>query len=67
MDQALWDQTVAVATTQIPELTGVSIPASSFTAEHAEAAVTALNDDGLDTSGSSWQKLTDVKLNQGGE
>lgn len=67
MDQALWDQTVAVATTQIPELTGVSIPASSFTAEYAEAAVKALNDDGLDTSGSSWQKLTDVKLNQGGE
>ncbi|HVR31519.1 MAG TPA: ABC transporter substrate-binding protein [Acidimicrobiia bacterium] len=66
MDTALWDQTIEVATTQIPELQGVDIPAGSYNSEYAEAAVAALNDEGLDTVGSGWERLV-VELNPGGE
>ena len=66
MDKALWDQTVAVATSQIPELSGVSIPEDSYRTDFAEAAVAALNDEGLDTVGSGFTKL-DVTLNEGGD
>ena len=66
MDADLWDQTIEVATTQIPELQGADIPAGSYTTTHAEAAVAALNDEGLDTVGSGWTRL-DVELNEGGE
>jgi NitT/TauT family transport system substrate-binding protein len=66
MNADLWTQTVDVATTQIPELQGVDIPAGSFTTEFAEAAVAALNDEGLDTVGSGWVRL-EVELNEGGE
>jgi len=66
MDQVLWDQTVGVATTQVPELQGVDIPDGSFRSDYAKAAVSALNDDGLDTIGSGFAK-TSVTLNEGGE
>lgn len=66
MDKALWDQTIEVATSQIPELSGVSIPEGSFDTSFAEAAVDALNADGLDTVGSGFSKRT-VELTQGGE
>jgi NitT/TauT family transport system substrate-binding protein len=66
MDSALWAQTVEVATTQIPELQGVEIPASSYDDSFARAAVAALNDEGFDTVGSGWQRVT-VTLNEGGE
>jgi NitT/TauT family transport system substrate-binding protein len=66
MNADLWTQTVDVATTQIPELQGVDIPAGSFTTEFAEAAVAVLNDEGLDTVGSGWARL-EVELNEGGE
>ncbi len=66
MDQGLWDQTVGVATTQVPELQGVDIPDSSFRTDFAEAAVAALNEDGLDTTGSSFAKIS-VTLTEGGE
>ena len=66
MDTGLWDQTIEVATTQIPELQGVDIPEGSYTSEYAEAAVAALNDEVLDTVGSGWQRLV-VELNPGGE
>ena len=66
MDTDLWDQTVEVATTQIPELQGVDIPEGSYTSEYAEAAVAALNDAGLDTVGSGWTRM-EVALNEGGE
>jgi len=66
MDADLWAQTIEVATTQIPELQGVEIPDGSYDATHAEAAVAALNDEGLDTVGSGWTRL-DVELNEGGE
>lgn len=66
MDKALWDQTVEVATGQIPELSGVSIPEDSFRTDHAEAAVATLDDEGLDTVGNGFTKL-DVTLNEGGD
>lgn len=66
MDKALWDQTVGVATTQIPELTGVAIPEATYRTDYAEAAVKSLSDEGLDTSGASWQKVS-VELNEGGD
>ncbi|MEX0756666.1 MAG: ABC transporter substrate-binding protein, partial [Acidimicrobiia bacterium] len=66
MNGDLWTQTVDVATTQIPELQGVDIPEGSYTTEYAEAAVAALNAEGLDTVGSGWERLV-VELNEGGE
>lgn len=66
MDPDLWNQTIEVATTQIPELQGVDIPDGSYTSEYAEAAVAALNDEGLDTVGSGWTRM-EVELNEGGE
>ena len=66
MDTDLWDQTIEVATTQIPELQGVDIPEGSYTSEYAEAAVAALNDEGFDTVGSDWTPM-EVELNEGGE
>ena len=44
MNTELWDQTVAVATEQIPELQGVSIPADVYRTDLAEAAVENLGD-----------------------
>jgi NitT/TauT family transport system substrate-binding protein len=66
MDTALWDQTVSVATSQVPELQGVDIPASSYDSSFAEAAVAALNDEGLDTTGEGFTKAT-IELTEGGE
>jgi len=66
MDQGLWDQTVSVATSQVPELQGVDIPASSFDASFAQAAVADLEADGLDTTGDGFTKAT-IELTPGGE
>ena len=66
MDQGLWDQTIEIATTQIPEMQGVEIPDSSFTTEFAEAAAAALEADGVDVMGADWERI-EVELNQGGE
>ncbi len=66
MDQALWNQTVDVATGQIAELSGVEIPADSYRTDFAQNAVNALNEAGLDTTGASWTKAS-VELTEGGE
>jgi NitT/TauT family transport system substrate-binding protein len=66
MDQAAWDQTVEVATTQIPELDGVDIPDDSYRSDYAEAAVAALEEEGLDTVGDGFAK-DEITLNEGGE
>lgn len=65
MDKTLWDQTVSVATGQIKELKGVEIPADSYRSDFAENAVKALQEEGLDTTGESWEKAT-VELSEGG-
>jgi NitT/TauT family transport system substrate-binding protein len=64
MDGALWQQTVDVATSQ-GVIQGVP-PAGSYRTDFAQSAVDALEDDGLDTVGNSWQRVT-VELNPGGE
>jgi len=64
MDVALWQQTVDVATSQ-GVIQGVP-PAGSYRTDFAQNAVDALEDDGLDTVGNSWQRVT-VELNPGGE
>ena len=65
MNQELWDQTVEVATSQIPELEGVEIAPEAFRSDLAEAAVAALEEEGLDVSGDDWERI-EVELVEGG-
>lgn len=65
MNQSLWDQTVSISTSQIPELTGVQISNDSFRTDLAEAAIERLGDD-YDTDGNSFQRRT-ITLREGGE
>ncbi len=64
MDAGLWQQTVEVATSQ-NVIQGVP-PPGSYRTDFAESAVAALEEDGLDTVGNSWQRV-EVTLNPGGE
>lgn len=66
MDQALWDQSVEIATAQIPDLQGVTIDETAFRTDLAEAAVATLESEGIDVNGSGFQKV-EVTLNEGGE
>ncbi len=66
MNQSLWDQTVAVGTAQLPELQGATIGNDTFRTDIAQAAVDALDDDGYDVDGSSYESR-DIELRQGGE
>ena len=66
MNEALWDQTVEVATSQIVELQGVSISDDAYRTDIAQAAVDALESAGLDVDGSSYTRR-DITLNPGGE
>ena len=65
MNTDLWDQTVEVATSQIPELQGVEIPAEAYRSDLAEAAVAALEEEGLDVTGEGFEKI-EVELTEGG-
>lgn len=64
MDGSLWRQTVDVATSQ-GVIQGVP-PADSYRTDFAQNAVDALGDDGLDTVGNGWRRVS-VELNPGGE
>ncbi len=66
MNQTLWDQTVSVATEQIPELQGVAVSGDAFRTDLAQAALDALEAEGLDVDGSSYTRR-DITLNPGGE
>jgi NitT/TauT family transport system substrate-binding protein len=63
MNTALWDQTVAVATEQIPELQGVEIPAEAYRTDLAEAAIGLLGD--ADASGAGFERR-EIELVEGG-
>jgi NitT/TauT family transport system substrate-binding protein len=65
MNQPLWDQTVEVATSQIPELQGVEISSDAYRTDLAEAAVAALEEEGLDVTGGDWERI-EVELAEGG-
>jgi NitT/TauT family transport system substrate-binding protein len=54
MNADLWDQTVAVATEQIPELQGVEISADAYRTDLAEAAIANLGD--ADVNGSGYER-----------
>ncbi len=64
MDQALWDQTVEVATSQ----SVIQEPPAedTFQTDLAEAAVAALEEEGLDVRGEGFEP-TEVELAPGGE
>lgn len=66
MNEDLWDQTVEVATSQIPELEGVEVSEDAYRTDLAEAAVQALDDEGLDVNGDSWEPR-EIELQPGGE
>ena len=66
MNQPLWDQTVEIATTQIPDLQGVEIGSDVYRTDLAQAAVDNLKAKGLDVNGNDWQRV-EVTLNPGGE
>jgi NitT/TauT family transport system substrate-binding protein len=66
MNEDLWDQTVEVATTQIPELQGVSISDDAFRTDLAREAVDALENSDFDVAGSSYARRT-IELRVGGE
>lgn len=64
MNTALWDQTVDVATSEIPELEGKEISSDSYRTDLAEAAVANLSD--MDTDGDGYSRR-DIELREGGE
>lgn len=64
MNQALWDQTVEVATSQIPELEGVEISDDAYRTDLAQTAVDHLSD--MDTDGAGYQRH-EIELREGGE
>jgi NitT/TauT family transport system substrate-binding protein len=64
MDQALWDQTVEVATSQ--NVIAADPGDGAFNTKFAEAAAAALEAEGLDVNGDGWQRI-DVELLEGGE
>ena len=66
MDPDAWAQTVDVATTQIPELEGQEIGDDVYDSSFAEAAVAALEEEGLDVTGEDFER-TEVELTEGGE
>ena len=64
MNTELWDQTVAVATEQIPELQGVEVSEDAYRTDLAEAAIAMLGD--ADVNGDGYERR-DVVLVEGGE
>ena len=63
MNPALWSQTVDVATSQ--NVIKAAPADGAYRTDLAEAALKELTDEGLDTTGSSFQKST-ITLNEGG-
>jgi NitT/TauT family transport system substrate-binding protein len=63
MNQDLWEQTVAVATEQIPELQGVDISSEAYRSDLAEAAIADLGD--ADVNGAGYERR-EIELTEGG-
>ncbi|HLD64834.1 MAG TPA: ABC transporter substrate-binding protein [Pseudomonas sp.] len=64
MDQALWDQTVAVATSQ--KVLKAAPDAGAFDADFAKEVVDKLKSEGVDVTGASYTPKT-VEITPGGE
>ncbi len=64
MNTALWDQTVEIATAEIPDLQGVEISDEAYRTDLAELAIANLS--GSDTDGDGYSHR-DIELKEGGE
>jgi len=64
MNENLWNQTVDLATTEIPDLGGVEVSADAYRTDLAEKAIAKLSD--MDTDGSGYTRR-DIELQPGGE
>ena len=64
MNTALWDQTVEIATEEIPDLQGVEISDEAYRTDLAELAIANLS--GSDTDGDGYSRR-DIELKEGGE
>jgi ABC-type sugar transport system ATPase subunit len=66
MNEDLWNQTVEISTSQIPELEGAEISPDAFRTDIATEAVARLEADGFDVSGEGYEPQT-IELEPGGE
>ena len=66
MNQPLWDQTVEVATGEIPELEGVEVSEDAYRTDLAQAAVDTLSEEGFDVEGAGYERR-EIELRAGGE
>ena len=64
MDTGLWNQTISVATSEA--ILAAAPDAAAYTTDYVDAALASLNGRGMDTAGTSWQRVN-VTLNEGGE
>lgn len=64
MNTALWDQTVEIATEEIPDLQGVTVSDDAYRTDLAEKAIDNLS--GSDTDGDGYSRR-DIELKEGGE
>jgi NitT/TauT family transport system substrate-binding protein len=64
MDEALWDQTIEVATSE--NVISEEPAEGSFRSDIAEAAVASLDEEGLDTTGEDYEPI-EVEVTPGGE
>jgi NitT/TauT family transport system substrate-binding protein len=64
MDEALWDQTIEVATSE--DVISEEPAEGAFRSDIAEAAVASLDDEGLDTTGEDYEPI-EVEVTPGGE
>jgi NitT/TauT family transport system substrate-binding protein len=64
MNADLWNQTVEIATTQIPDLAGVEVSGDAYRTDLAETAIANLGD--ADTSGDGYTRRV-IELREGGE
>ena len=64
MNENLWDQTVDIATTEIPDLGGVEVSGDAYRTDLAEKAIANLGD--MDTGGDGYTNR-DITLQPGGE
>ncbi|HET9259328.1 MAG TPA: ABC transporter substrate-binding protein [Acidimicrobiia bacterium] len=66
MNEDLWNQTVEISTSQIPELEGAEIGDEAYRTDIAAEAVERLEADGFDVTGEDYEPQT-IELQPGGE
>jgi NitT/TauT family transport system substrate-binding protein len=64
MNANLWNQTVEIATAEIPDLQGVNVSDDAYRTDLAEKAIANLSDSDTDGDGYSHR---DIELKEGGE